>query len=127
MASIGKASDGMVENIQFTERKKEGAVDGALENPSVRISIVDEEVTYRGAQKGKIMHTECPQPNNMYFQCTHSLHLRHSYLAQLRSFICLFNVFHGILARLITPWSLIRPRKKRLKMPISFTYYRVEA
>ena len=35
----------MVENIQFTERKKEGAVDGALENPSVFTSTVDEEVT----------------------------------------------------------------------------------
>ena len=34
----------MVENVLFTEEKKEGAVDCALENPSVFTPTVDEEL-----------------------------------------------------------------------------------
>ena len=45
MTSIKMVSDGMVENILFTEGKREGAVDCALENPSVFTSTVDEELT----------------------------------------------------------------------------------
>ena len=47
MASIKKVSDGMVEyGFIFTEGKKEGAVDCALENPSVFTpTAVDEELT----------------------------------------------------------------------------------
>ena len=61
MASIKKASDGMVEIVQFTEEKKEGAVDCALENRSVFTSTVDQSLISREALKGKIRHTECPQ------------------------------------------------------------------
>ena len=35
----------MVVNVQFTEEKKEAAVDCALENPSVFTTTVDEELT----------------------------------------------------------------------------------
>ena len=36
----------MVENVSFTEKKKEGAIDCALENPSVFTpAVVDEELT----------------------------------------------------------------------------------
>ena len=42
MASIKKLSDGMVENVFFTEGKTEGAVDCALENTSVFTPTVDE-------------------------------------------------------------------------------------
>ena len=50
MASIKKVSDGIVEKVQFTEWKKEGAVDCALENPSVftPTTAVDEELTTIG-------------------------------------------------------------------------------
>ena len=58
--------------IEFTEEKKEGAV-GALENPSVFTSTVDEEITNKEALKGKVTHTEC-SINSMYFQCTKKLH-----------------------------------------------------
>ena len=56
------------------EGKKEGAVDGALENPSVFTPAVDEELTYREPLEGKMRHSECPQSNNMYFQCAQNLH-----------------------------------------------------
>ena len=47
MASIIKSSDGMVENVSFTEEKKEEAVvESALKNPSVFTSTADEERTY---------------------------------------------------------------------------------
>ena len=39
----------------------------------------------------------------------------------LHNSYCLFSfsfLFHGILTRIITSWSLMRPRKKRLKIPI---------
>ena len=38
----------MVENVYFTEGKKEGAVDCALENPSVFTPTVNEELTMIG-------------------------------------------------------------------------------
>ena len=44
-----KASNGMVENVSFTEGKKEAAVDCALENPTVFTpTAVDEELTMTG-------------------------------------------------------------------------------
>ena len=50
MAYNKRASDGTVKNNRCTEGKKKGAVDGALENPSVFTStVVDEELTYREA------------------------------------------------------------------------------
>ena len=58
-----KPLHGIVEIIVFTkEGKKEGAVDGALENPSGYTSTIWEELTYREAPKGKMWRY---QFNNM--------------------------------------------------------------
>ena len=60
--------------------------------------------------------------SHFFFSCAYSpevIHILHNSY-RLRSFQFLFR---GNLARIIISWSFMRPRKKRLKIPISFAYW----
>ena len=46
-----------------------------------------------------------------------------SHSSHLLSFVFLSIFVSGTLARIITAWSLMRPLRKRLKIPISFAYW----
>ena len=68
----------MVENVKFTEEKKEGAVDCAIENPSVFTPTVEltmfvykihEELSHRKELKKTTLHAL-----NYLLQCTRHLH-----------------------------------------------------